>query len=492
MREGLEACFHVQIVTKKKTTTTTAAAKRHNNKPKGPAKVELLDSRRAFQMGIVLKKIGITAGDVCTALLQLDKTVLTEDHLTIIRAIMPDQDEAKAIKNYFRTVPGAALDKLRDIEAYVAQLLQVPRLPGKVAVFELALHYRQHISDLTDQINTIRTASTQLLESRALKDLLLRIMAVGNYLNHGTVRGGATGFRLTSLEKLSHVRSQDPLRARTLLHFIAIECRESVLLLDDELSCLEAASRCSEETVDMLMNSLRGGLTKLTSELAAGTRDLHRRKQQQQERARDEARELVDMLTTSSDDTSVEKLVPTKASKLLGVADDNNNSNNKKKPRKRSRLLGLVGHKDDSNEQQQQPQKQQGSAPDMSQLPKKFGGTGCQSGAVSSRLRTISPPPPPTTTTTTTTTTTSDGRPRNESQTEVEHYMSILEPVKRTLSEQVNELIAARQLTQQQNELLTQSFGEDINKLPIDSLFNMMLTFKHNIQRALDEFVDLF
>ena len=55
--------------------------------------------------------------------------------------------------------------------------------------------------------------------SAALTQILSRVLALGNYLNGTSARGGAYGFKLGDLSKLVQVKSSDS--RTTLLHYLA-------------------------------------------------------------------------------------------------------------------------------------------------------------------------------------------------------------------------------------------------------------------------------
>ena len=87
-------------------------------------------------------------------------------------------------------------------------------------------------------------------------------MAIGNYLNGGTARGGIYGFKLEGLLKLPTIKSVD--NKLSLIHFVSMHCEstDAELLrcerihvafylsygsvrIDQELSMVEDASRIS-------------------------------------------------------------------------------------------------------------------------------------------------------------------------------------------------------------------------------------------------------
>ena len=58
------------------------------------------------------------------------------------------------------------------------------------------------------------TAAEQLMSSAALKAVLLKVLALGNYLNGTSARGGAYGFKLSDLPKLVQARRRQRQRQR--------------------------------------------------------------------------------------------------------------------------------------------------------------------------------------------------------------------------------------------------------------------------------------
>lgn len=86
---------------------------------------------------------------------------------------------------------------------------------------------------------------TQIYNCELFKQLLVIILAVGNYMNGNTIAGGAFGFRLMGLPKMVDCRSPATSKI-TLLHYtIQLITQEypDLLLLPTELQLLHQASR---------------------------------------------------------------------------------------------------------------------------------------------------------------------------------------------------------------------------------------------------------
>ncbi len=62
-------------------------------------------------------------------------------------------------------------------------------------------------------------ASEEVQTSKKFKGVMEIVLALGNYINGGTYRGGAYGFKLDILTKLQDTKSSD--NKTTLLHYLA-------------------------------------------------------------------------------------------------------------------------------------------------------------------------------------------------------------------------------------------------------------------------------
>ncbi len=68
-------------------------------------------------------------------------------------------------------------------------------------------------------ITAVIEASEEVQTSKKFKGVMEIVLALGNYINGGTYRGGAYGFKLDILTKLQDTKSSD--NKTTLLHYLA-------------------------------------------------------------------------------------------------------------------------------------------------------------------------------------------------------------------------------------------------------------------------------
>ena len=85
-----------------------------------------------------------------------------------------------------------------------------------------SLHYKKRfnvwVGEIQPRIKSVMEASREVARSRRLRRLLELVLAMGNYMNRGA-RGNASGFRLTSLNRLADTKSSAA-KGTTLLHYL--------------------------------------------------------------------------------------------------------------------------------------------------------------------------------------------------------------------------------------------------------------------------------
>ncbi|RKP25439.1 hypothetical protein SYNPS1DRAFT_22598 [Syncephalis pseudoplumigaleata] len=112
----------------------------------------------------------------------------------------------------------------------------------------------------------------ELRRSKRFARILELILAIGNYLNGSSFRGGAYGFQLDALLMLKEVKSKggNELGAASLLHYLAHllnKDHRDLLTFMDELPHVEAAARVSFSALLSSTSSLVQGLQNVKNEV---------------------------------------------------------------------------------------------------------------------------------------------------------------------------------------------------------------------------------
>lgn len=227
------------------------------------AKERLLEPVRGQNVTIAVNRLRMSYAEVRSAILECDEEKLTEEKLLCLVAISPTPEEVEMIKEC-----QTPMSNLGEAEQFFKVISDIPRLGMRL---ELVLFKRQFPDvekELNRKIGVLLEAQKGLLESSSFKKTLELVLGFGNYLNTGTKKGGAYGFKLGTLTKLKLTRSQD--NKFTLIDFLVQTLQqggdESFI---NELAILEPASKLELKLVVAEAGKLTGTLSKLKTALAA-------------------------------------------------------------------------------------------------------------------------------------------------------------------------------------------------------------------------------
>lgn len=214
----MEALFGYVATNKK--SPPKQSAKHKQTKSTGPnnggrAQISLLDSRRSRNIAIILKSLNISRQELLDAL--MEGQGLDSDTLEKLVKITPNQEQQTQILEF----DGDPL-KLGDAESFIFHLLKaVPTAFTRLSAMLFRSNFKSELIRLRDFSQTLSVGCEELKRKGLFTKLLEATLKAGNRLNLGTTRGDAQAFNLTSLLKLSDVKSTDG--KTTLLHFVVEE-----------------------------------------------------------------------------------------------------------------------------------------------------------------------------------------------------------------------------------------------------------------------------
>uniref|UniRef100_A0A674BQN9 Formin like 1 n=1 Tax=Salmo trutta TaxID=8032 RepID=A0A674BQN9_SALTR len=253
--------FEEQFKTKAQTAPADVGTLRAKVAQKIPSKVSLLESNRAKNLAITLRKGGMATSDICTA---IETYVL--DFLELLERFIPSEYEVKLIQNYERD--GRPLDELPKEDHFMVRFGKIPRLAQRISTLTFMGNFPESIQLIQPQLNAIIAASMSIKSSTKLKKILEIILAFGNYMN-SSKRGAAYGFRLQSLDLLLDTKSTD--RKQTLLHFIVSIIQEKYPELQafhSELHFMNKAALVSLDSILQDVCALERGMEVTRKEFA--------------------------------------------------------------------------------------------------------------------------------------------------------------------------------------------------------------------------------
>ncbi|XP_022921382.1 formin-like protein 20 [Cucurbita moschata] len=232
-------------------------------------KVHLIDLRRANNTEIMLTKVKMPLPDMMAAVLAMDESVLDVDQVENLIKFCPTKEEMELLKGYT-----GDKDNLGKCEQYFLELMKVPRVESKLRVFSFKIQFGSQISEFKKSLNTVNSACVEVRNSAKLKEIMKKILYLGNTLNQGTARGSAVGFKLDSLLKLADTRASN--NKMTLMHYLCkVLASKTPALLNFhlDLGSLEAATKIQLKSLAEEMQAIIKGLEKVRQELVASEGD---------------------------------------------------------------------------------------------------------------------------------------------------------------------------------------------------------------------------
>ncbi|XP_015506549.1 formin-like protein 1 [Parus major] len=250
--------FEEQFKTKAQGPALDISALKSKATQKAPSKVTLMESNRAKNLAITLRKGGRSVQDICTAIETYDQQALSLDFLELLLRFLPTEYERNLIGKFERDQQPP--EELSDEDRFMICFSKIPRLAERMNVMIFLGSFGDTAQLLMPQLNAIIAASMSLKSSSKLRHILEIVLAFGNYMN-SSKRGAAYGFRLQSLDALLEMKSTD--RKQTLLHYLVrviMEKYPELTGFHTELHFLDKAGTVSLDGVLQDVRSLQQGM----------------------------------------------------------------------------------------------------------------------------------------------------------------------------------------------------------------------------------------
>ena len=249
--EGLESLFSLSDKPAKKV------------EKKKSSKIHLVGLKRSHNISIELSGMKLDFTKIKTSLLDMDDSPFSLEQLCVLKRSVPTEEEANKLRAY-----SGDKTKLGKVEQYFMEVMSIPRLENRIESLIYKKTFVGCVDKLKEELNTLKQASSQVLTSTCLKLVLEGVLAVGNYLNTGTARGSAAGFKIASLLKLKDIKGKD--RKTSLLHFIVkelIKANDKVRFFTAEIEKVSAASKFQKDYCSQNLKQLSSQHSKLKEEI---------------------------------------------------------------------------------------------------------------------------------------------------------------------------------------------------------------------------------
>jgi len=230
-KKQFESLFHQRIKSSRKGKSKndddgaegTAGQKRkggQKNKFHKKVTVELIESRRSYNVDITLSRFKMSYGDMVKAVLELDESKIGLEGVLKLMSVFPSKEEMKTVSQY-----AGDPSILGKVEQFFLTMTSIPGLHLRLRNFRFLLEFSQTAPKVEEMLKGVIESCKTLTTDENLMFLLRLMLYCGVYLNAGTAKGWTFGFRLTSLNKFKSLKSTD--RKTTLLHYIVKRVNKS-------------------------------------------------------------------------------------------------------------------------------------------------------------------------------------------------------------------------------------------------------------------------
>ncbi|XP_028165437.1 FH2 domain-containing protein 1 [Ostrinia furnacalis] len=217
---------------------------------KEASEITLLDGKRSLNVYIFLKQFRSSNEDIIQLIREGAHDDIGAEKLRGLLKILPEIDECEMLKAFTGDVT-----KLGNAEKFLLQLIQIPNYKLRIECMLLKEEWVSTAGYLESAINAILVAGDDLMNSRALQEVLYIALIAGNFLNAGGYAGGAAGVKLGSLQKLADIRANKP--GMNLMHYVAMQAErknKELIHFADDTRVLEEAAKAS---VEQLYNEIK-------------------------------------------------------------------------------------------------------------------------------------------------------------------------------------------------------------------------------------------
>ncbi|TPX33081.1 hypothetical protein SmJEL517_g03929 [Synchytrium microbalum] len=238
----------------------TVNLKKGGEEAVGNKEITFLDPKRSQNCNIMIRAIKLSPAAIATGVNEVDLQTLHRSILTELLKFVPSDEEVSSLKQY-----EAEVNQLASAERFLAEVSTVNKYSEKLKAMSFRTTWDEYTDDAEAMLAGLNGGIEDVKESKKFTKVLQIILAVGNYMNPGQ-RGGAYGFKLSSLPKLSDTKSNVSTRKHTLMHYLTTIMRDRFPEAQDfanELTHIEEASKVSIPTIRQILMAVRDNLANL-------------------------------------------------------------------------------------------------------------------------------------------------------------------------------------------------------------------------------------
>lgn len=150
------------------------------------------------------KEPGARVRDVSERLLRYDESLCTENFLGELQAMLPNPTVVGKL-NQYRTADESVLATLHVADRFMVELIKIDHIKDRIDGMLYRTSFSETLEWLSTNAKTVFQAAQAVQEATHFGELLRLMLILGNYMNGSGYNGGAFGFKISSINRVSHV-----------------------------------------------------------------------------------------------------------------------------------------------------------------------------------------------------------------------------------------------------------------------------------------------
>uniref|UniRef100_A0A4X2LQ34 Dishevelled associated activator of morphogenesis 2 n=1 Tax=Vombatus ursinus TaxID=29139 RepID=A0A4X2LQ34_VOMUR len=219
--------------------------------------LSVIDGRRAQNCIILLSKLKLSNEEIRRAVLKMDEEEdLAKDMLEQLLKFTPEKSDIDLLEEHKHEI-----DRMARADRFLYEMSRIDHYQQRLQALFFKKKFQERLAETKPKVEALLLASRELTRSHRLKRLLEVVLAIGNYMNKGQ-RGGAYGFRVSSLNKIADTKSSID-RNISLLHYLIMILEKNfpdILNMPTELQHLPEAAKVNLSELEKEVNNIRKGL----------------------------------------------------------------------------------------------------------------------------------------------------------------------------------------------------------------------------------------
>lgn len=237
-----------------------------------------MDGKKSQAIEIFLNGCGVKQEHILQSVVDLDEKAIQVENLKRINdEFLPAGEELQTLKEFEKDNDPKELPWGR-AEEFCIFLVKIADFNVRALCCVARGEFAENFESIAQDIGIFRKCISNLCKSRAIPSILALVIQIGNFLNHGTNKGGQGCFRLEDLSLLNRCEGASD-KTYTLMRFVmeTLELDKSVReeALEDMKLC-ETASKLDFGDACARLADLEKAVTKveeITSDSSKGVSD---------------------------------------------------------------------------------------------------------------------------------------------------------------------------------------------------------------------------